>query len=260
MIARATSSRVLWILGYPDRAKARAQETLQLARSQRQPMTLGFALVVTQDAHLHRGEWEAALTIGEEVDVLCRDYGMPQEREFSRSIQGVALGATGRLDEGIALLTDSLAAQRASGSELVRSVFLMMLGDLLRFAGRVDDGLRAVDEAFAYAAQSGEVGWLAELHRARAELLRVRRDEVGAEDSFTKAIAYARGQQARSFELRAATGLAQLLIASNRHAEARTVLDPVYHWFTEGLDTADLVAARNTLEDIRSPTSDRSFT
>ena len=251
MYARAMSSRPLWILGYPDRAEARARETLQLARSQRQPMTLVFALLVTQGVHLVRGEAAEALAIGDEVVALCREYGLPQEREWSRSFQAGALAALGRLDEGIEQLTDSLAVQQAIGAGLVRSAFLGVLADLLRFAGRVDDGLRAVDEGFAYAERSGEGGYLAELHRARAELLRLAGDNKAAESSFAAAVEYASGQQARSFELRAATAWAQLLIADGRHAEARAVLEPVYQWFTEGLGTADLVAARATLEQVR---------
>jgi predicted ATPase/type II secretory pathway predicted ATPase ExeA len=248
MIARAMSSRPLWILGYPDRAEARARETLQLARSQRQPMTLVFALLVTQGVHLVRGEAAEALTIGDEVVALCREYGLPQEREWSRSFQGASLAALGRLDEGIAMLSDSLSEQQAIGAGLVRSAFLGVLADLLRFAGRVEDGLRAVEEGFAYAERSGEGGYLAELHRAKAELIRVQGDTAAAEASFAAAIEYARGQQARAFELRAATGLAQLLFASGRSTEARSVLEPVYNWFTEGLQTADLLSARATLD------------
>ena len=248
MIARAMSSRPLWVLGYPDRAEARARETLQLARSQRQPMTLVFALLVTQGVHLVRGEASEALTIGDEVVALCNEFGLPQEREWSRSFQGAALAALGRLDEGIDQLSDSLAVQRAIGAGLVRSAFLAVLADLLRFAGREDEALNAVSEGFAHAEQYGEGGYLAELHRAKAELLRVKGDTAGAEAEFAAAVDYARRQQARSFELRAATGWAQMLIASNRRAEARAVLEPVYAWFTEGLGTADLYAARATLE------------
>jgi predicted ATPase len=250
MIARAMSSRPLWILGYPDRAQQRAEETLQLARSQRQPMTLVFALLVAQGVHLVRGEAAEALAMGDEVIALCREYELPQEREWSRSFQGAALALLGRLDEGIDQLSDSLAVQQAIGAGLVRSAFLAVLADLLRFAGRVEEGLGAVDDGFAHAERAGEGGYLAELHRARAELLRVSGDDAAAEASFLAALAYAGGQQARAFELRAATGLAQLLIASGRGAEARAVLEPVYQWFTEGLDTADLVAARATLQQI----------
>jgi hypothetical protein len=253
MIARAMSSRPLWILGYPDRAEARARETLQLARSQRQPMTLVFALLVTQGVHLVRGEAAQALAIGDEVDALCREYGLPQEREWSRSFQGAALAALGRLDEGIDRLSDSLAVQQAIGAGLVRSAFLGILADLLRFAGRVDDGLRAVDEGFAYAESSGEGGYLAELHRAKAELLRLTEGDAAAEPVFAAALDHARRQQARAFELRAATGWAQLMLASGRTEEARLLLEPIYGWFTEGLNTADLVAARAVLERTSHP-------
>jgi adenylate cyclase len=251
MIARAMSSRPLWILGYPDRAEARARETVELARSQRQPVTLVFALLVQQGVHLVRGEAAEALAMGDEVVALCREYGFPQEREWSRSFQGAALAALGRLDEGIEQLTDSLAVQQAIGAGLVRSAFLAVLADLLRYAGRMEEGLTAVDEGFAHAESAGEGGYLAELHRARAELFRVAEDDGAAEASFAAALDYARGQQARSFELRAATGLAQHLIARGRHSEARAILQPVYDWFTEGLGTADLVAARTTLEQIQ---------
>ena len=204
-------------------------------------------MLVTQGIHLVRGEAAEAAALGDEIIALCSEYGLPQEREWSRSFQGAALAALGRLDEGIEQLTQSLDVQRSIGAGLVRSAFLAVLADLLRFAGRVDDGLRAVDEGFAHAEQFAEGGYLAELHRARAELLRVQGDNAAAEASFAAAVEYARGQQARSFELRAATGWAQLLIASGRQAEAREVLEPVYQWFTEGLNTADLVAARALL-------------
>jgi predicted ATPase len=132
----------------------------------------------------------------------------------------------------------------------VRSAFLGILADLLRFAGRVDDGLRAVEEGFAYAERSGEGGYLAELHRAKAELLRLAEGDAAAEPSFAAAVDYARQQQARAFELRAATGWARLMIASGRRAEAWALLEPTYRWFSEGLNTADLVAARTLLDGI----------
>ena len=214
-------------------------------------MTLVFALLVTQGVHLVRGEAAEALKIGDEVDALCREFGLPQEREWSRSFQGAALAAIGGLDEGIEQLSDSLAMQRSIGAGLVRSAFLAVLADLLRFAGRLEDAKRALSEGFAHAEQHGEGGYLAELRRAKAELLRVGGDIAGADAGFAAAVDYARRQQARSFELRAATGWAQLLIASGRDAEARAVLEPFYAWFTEGLGTADLVRGSATLEQAR---------
>jgi serine/threonine protein kinase/tetratricopeptide (TPR) repeat protein len=251
MIARAMSSRPLWVLGYPDRALARARETLALARSQRQPMTLVFALLVTQGIHLNRGEAADAVALGEEVIALCREYEMLQEREWSRSFQGAAFALLGRLDEGIALLIDSLAVQQAIGSGLVRSAFLGVLGDLLRIAGRFDEGLTAVAEGFAHAERTLEHGYLAELHRARGQLLQAKGDQASAESELRLAVDSAIQQHARSFELRAATALANLLVAGGRRPDARTVLEPLYGWFTEGHTTMDLLAARTLLESLR---------
>jgi serine/threonine protein kinase/predicted ATPase len=250
MIARAMSSRPLWVLGYPDRAIARAQETLTLARSQRQPMTLAFALLVTQGVHLNRGELAEAIALGEETIALCREYELLQEREWSRCFQGAALAGTGRLQEGIDVLKDSLAVQQSFGSGLVRSAFLGVLGDLLRVAGRFDEGLAAVAEGFDHAERTLEGGYVAELQRARGELRAARGEIEAAETHLRAAITHAQRQQARAFELRAATALARLLGATRRNADARAVLAPIYAWFTEGHATADLRAAQATLSTL----------
>jgi tRNA A-37 threonylcarbamoyl transferase component Bud32/tetratricopeptide (TPR) repeat protein len=250
MIARAMSSRPMWVLGYPDRALARAEETLALARSQRQPMTLAFALLVTQGVHLYRGEITEAIALGGETVALCREYELLQEREWSRSFQGAALAGLGRLDEGIELLKDSLAVQQSIGSGLVRSAFLGVLGDLLRFAGRIPEGLQAVAEGFAHAERTLEGGYIAELYRARGELLRAAGDHAGAEECLRQAVDHAARQLAKSFELRAATALASLMASANRRSEAHAVLAPVYGWFTEGHTTADVTAARSVLASL----------
>jgi predicted ATPase len=213
-------------------------------------MTLAFALLVTQGLHVNRGEIADAIALGDETVALCREYELLQEREWSRSFQGAALAATGKLDEGIDLLKDSLAVQQAMGSGLVRSAFLGVLGDLLRLAGRIDEGLDAVAAGLEYAETSLEGGYVAELLRARGELLLARGERAGAESNLRQAIAHASTQQAKSFELRSATALARLLIADARREDARQTLAPIYQWFTEGFTTADLGAARETLESI----------
>jgi tetratricopeptide (TPR) repeat protein len=250
MIARAMSSRPLWALGYPDRAAERARETLTLARSQRQPMTLAFALVVAQGIHLYRGEWEDAIAMGDEIVALSREYELKQETEWGRSFQGAALAGAGRVDEGIAQLKNSLEMQESIGSGLVRTAFLALLAEMLGAAKRIDEGLRAIDEGFEHAEKTLEGGYLAELHRVRGLLLANRGDNDGAEASLRTAIECARDQQAKSFELRAATVLARLLARVNRRDDARAVLAPVYEWFTEGDSTRDVTAARAALEAV----------
>jgi tRNA A-37 threonylcarbamoyl transferase component Bud32/tetratricopeptide (TPR) repeat protein len=249
-IARAMSSRPLWALGYPDRALERAQETLAIARSQRLPTMIAFALVVLQGIHLYRGEAEAALASGEEIMALCREYELPQEAEWSSSFQAYALHLRGCTTQCIDELKRSLEKQRAISAGLVRSAFLALLGDALRHAGRHAEGLEAIDEAFAHAERSSEGGYLAELHRVRGELLLVAGNAPAAEQSLRQAVQCAAQQQTRSFELRAATSLAELLHATQRSSEARAILGPVYEWFTEGYGTADLVKARTILSEI----------
>ena len=247
MTARAMSSRPLWILGYPDRAVARVSETLTIARSQRQPTMVAFALVINQGIHLYRGEAAEALAMGEEIVALSREYELPQEVLWSQGYQGYALHLLGRTSEGIDVLKGSLAAQQAISAGLVRPAFLALLADALRQAGRVDEGLQAVDEGFAYAERTFEAGYLAELHRVRGELLRLTGDAALAEASLREALNYAGRQQAKSFELRAAAALARLLQSSGRRDEARAVLTPIYDWFTEGHKTADLAGARDAV-------------
>lgn len=249
-IGRAMSSRPLWALGYPDRAIERARETLAIARAQEHLPMVAFALVVIQGIHLYRGEAAEALVAGDEIVALSREFGLPQETVWSKGFRGYALHLLGRTDEGINVLKDSLAGQKAISAGLVRSAFLALLADALQAAGRVEEGMQAIDEGFAHAEQSFEGGYVAELHRVRGELLMLMEKTELAEASLREAIRYASRQQTKSFELRAATALARMLVQTGRRDEARTVLASVYDWFTEGHSTADLIGARTLLSEI----------
>jgi tRNA A-37 threonylcarbamoyl transferase component Bud32/tetratricopeptide (TPR) repeat protein/type II secretory pathway predicted ATPase ExeA len=248
--ARAMSSRPLWALGYPDRAIERARETLGIARAEGHPTMISFALVVIQGIHLYRGEAAEAVKVGDEIAALCREFELPQEAVWSKGFQGYALHLLGRGEEGIEVLIDSLARQKALSAGLVRSAFLALLADALRGAGRVEEGLQAIEEGFAHAEQHSEGGYVAELHRVRGELLLLKGDAEQAKVSLHEAISYASRQQTKSFELRAATALARLLVAAGERDEARAVLAPVYGWFTEGNTTADLIGAQTLLSEI----------
>jgi len=249
--ARAMSSRPLWALGYPDRALARAAETLSIARAQAHPTMVAFALVVIQGIHLYRGEAAEALAVGDEISSICREFELPQEAEWSRSFQGYALHVQGQTLDGIEVLKDALARQKAISAGLVRSAFLALLADCLRSVGRFDEGMTAIDDGFAHAEQTAEGGYVAELHRVRGELLLMHGDAVAAETSLREAIAYAAMQQTKSFHLRAATSLAKMLSLQARKQEARATLAPILDWFTEGHGTADLIRARSLLSEIQ---------
>ena len=153
------------------RPRARARRWT-LARSQRQPMTLAFALVVAQGIHLYRGELRGGRQPGRrDRRALRASTSLQQEAEWGRAFQGSAMAARGAPDEGIDQLKDSLAVQQAIGSGLVRTTFLAAAGrGALRARAAIDEGLETVSEGFAHAERTFEGGYVAELHRVRGEL------------------------------------------------------------------------------------------
>jgi predicted ATPase len=168
-------------------------------------------------------------------------------------LQGWALVAQGQREVGLAQMRQGLAVHQASGQEIQRPWLLGMLAEACAYAGQLDEGLRLVSEALERAQQSGERGWEAELYRLKGELLLhaegdVQNTAVTAEACFQQALAVARRQQAKSFELRAAMGLGRRWQQQGKQAEAHELLASIYGWFTEGFDTADLQEAKTLLE------------
>jgi predicted ATPase len=138
------------------------------------------------------------------------------------------------------------------GTRVWQLRFLPVLAEACLAAGRIEDGLSAVREGLAEADETPIPFDQAELNRLKGKLLLASEepDEKGAEASFRQAIAIARGQQAKSWELRAAASLARLLADRGRCKEARALLAPVYGWFTEGFDTADLKEAATLISEL----------
>jgi predicted ATPase len=143
-----------------------------------------------------------------------------------------------------------LTAAEAIGNRSSTPLFLTLLAEALAFAGEIEEGLAALDDALARAAVSGAKGWDAEIHRLRGELTGrlPYPDPAKAEESFRTALAITREQGTRGYELRAATSLARLWREQGRQGEARDLLAPVYGWFTEGFDTPDLKEAKALLD------------
>jgi predicted ATPase len=147
---------------------------------------------------------------------------------------------------------EGLAAYRATGLELDRPGVLGLIAEVYGQGRQSDDGLRVLSEALALGDKTGECWCEAELHRLKGVLLlqQASGNSTEAEACFHKAIAIAQRQSAKSWELRAATSLAKLWQTQGKRQEAYDLLAPVYGWFTEGFDTADLKDAKALLDEL----------
>ena len=168
-------------------------------------------------------------------------------------LQGWSLCLQGRGAEGIARMRMGFTRALATGGKITRPVFYALLADAYGRVGRLDKAWRMLDCALRAVAKSGQRHYEAEIYRLKGELhLREADPEVEqASVCFQRALEIARHQQAKSWELRAATSLTRLWRDQGRRAEARDLLAPIYDWFTEGFDTADLRDARALLDELR---------
>ena len=187
---------------------------------------------------------------------LATEQGFGYWLAWGMVIRGWALAAQGQAGEGMAQMRQGLAAIRATGTEIARSQDLGLLAEAQCTPGQAEDGLAAVAEALAFVGQTEERYYEAELYRLKGVLTlqlhatdQKSKVEEEAEACFQKAIEIAKHQQAKSWELRAATSLARLWQRQNKQAEARALLAEIYNWFTEGFDTKDLLDAKALLEE-----------
>jgi class 3 adenylate cyclase/predicted ATPase len=241
-------AQVLWCLGYPDQALQWSQEALTLARELAHPASLTVALVFAAEIHQSRREGQSTYEHAEAALVLACEHGFAYRLAQATILRGWALVEQGQGEAGLTQIRLGLAAERATGAENSRSYRL--LTEAYGNVGQTEEGLRIVAEALARSTRSGE-GWgAAELYRRKGELLLTRsaEDHAEAETCFQQTLAIARRQQAKSWELRAATSLAHLWQRQGKRTEARELLALVYGWFTEGFDTADLHEAKALLD------------
>jgi predicted ATPase len=241
------SAWALWWLGYPEQALARNAAALSLARQHAHPFTLAFALNWAAWLHHFRRDGVATQTAAEAVIALATEQGFTMWRAhgaflrgWSRSVQGQAAG--------VAEMRQGLAAYQATGQRLMISYGLGLLAATSGQAWGTAAEAQGLTEALAVVSQTGERWAEAELYRLQGQLLLQQAvpDEQHSAICFQQALA--RSQQAKSFELRAATSLARLWQRQGKRQEAYDLLAPVYHWFTEGFDTADVQEAKALLD------------
>jgi predicted ATPase len=180
---------------------------------------------------------------------LANDQGFAYWLAQGEILQGWTLAASGQGTAGLAQMRQGLAALQATGVELTRPGLLTQPAEGYAHAGQPAQGLTVLAEALAAVQRMEERSWEAELYRCQGALLltQVPTDAVQAERYFQQSLTVARQQQARSWELRAALSLASLWQQQGQREVARTLLAPIYSWFTEGFDTADLQEAQGLL-------------
>ena len=252
VVCLSFASRTLWLLGYPDQALQRSQEALTLARELSHPFSLAFALFFAAWIHQYRGEQQVALERTEALLALSTEQGFVQRLAQGRILQAAVLVEQGGEAEGIARIRQNLAAYGATGADLGRPAYLALLAEAYGRARQADEGLTVLAEALAAVQETGIRFHEAELYRLEGELL-LRQAipvEQQVETYFHRALAMARRQQAKSLELRAALSLSRLWQQQGKRDGARELLAPIYGWFTEGFDTADLQEAKALLEEL----------
>jgi len=250
MGCRVFAAHVLWMLGYPDQALQRSQEALTLAHELSHPFSLAFALNFAVRLHGLRREWPAAQERAEALIAMVREQGFAHWLASGRMQWGWTLASQGQGEAGITQIRQGLAAHRATGAKLGEPYALVWLAEAYGAGGQPEEGLRVLAEAGTVADNVGAHWYEAERHRVKgALLLALSVDyQAEAEACFQQALDVARRQEAKSLELRAAMSLSRLWQQQSKQDEARALLAPIFGWFTEGFDTADLQEAKALLD------------
>jgi predicted ATPase len=241
----------LWMLGYPNAALVDAEHALKDAREIDQAATLMYALAWTNVTQTLCGNYGRATALVDELAALAEDKDAALWKPLRMMYQGRLLFSTGKAADAIPAITSGFAAWRSIGATMTFD-FLSHLAEAYAQAGKFDDARRCIGEALTATYTTKEKWFEAEINRAAGEIARrsPQSDAAEVEAYFERALAVARKQQAKSWELRAAMSMARLWRDQGKREEARELLAPTYGWFTEGFGTFDLKEAKALMEQL----------
>jgi class 3 adenylate cyclase/predicted ATPase len=241
----------LWIMGYPDQAVASLRRAIAFASDLGHEPSVGHALWLAGFVHMMRRDAPAALDTGERLVSLAGEHDLAVYRVAGQVLRGWARCLLGPPQDGLGEMRAATAAYRSLAG-VMAGPFLVALADIERRAGLFDHAEATLVEAGAVVAHRGEQLWIGGVLRSRGDLAasRPHPDLAAVERLYAEARTIARRQGAKSFELRATRGLARLWRRQGKTREARDLLAPLVGWFTEGLDTPDLIEVKALLEDI----------
>jgi hypothetical protein len=243
---RGTAAYCLWFLGYADQALSTATDALNLARQLSHPFSELQALLSLASIHCNRREVQLTRQVADAALRLSIDHGFgPHYRSLALALHGWALVRAGDGGEGIKQLRQGIDERPRLQVEL-----LILLADACLHAGRTEEGLAVVNRALPSAEVSERI-WIPELLCLKGRLLLASSTDAGEVQScFEYAVDAARELGAKSLELRAAALLARLWAGQGNCHQAHDLLAPIYGWFTEGFDTADLKDAKALLDGL----------
>ncbi len=254
MLSLGLELLALWYLGYPERASERGLAALSMAQTAAHPFSLCFALrweawlrIVRREPEVIAARTKAHLAVAREQG-FAYDCAMCSMYEIWHDAW--VTGQCG--DDRIEAFRNALAELRRMGILAWLGLTHVLFAECLEKQGNTDEALTALEATVVHFERTGDVHWEPEVHRLMGDLLLRRNPSAPdrAEVSYRRAIERARSQEAKSWELRAATSLARLRRDQGKPAEARELLAPIYGWFTEGFDTLDLKEAKALLDEL----------
>jgi tetratricopeptide (TPR) repeat protein len=249
--ALSSLSRALWILGYPEQATATAGQALAHARSMRLAFTTAFALDGAALLGVLGADPQRAAAHANELVSHSTEHSLADYVQRGRFIQGALLAQGGDPQLGIELIDNAIAETERITNRSRRTLYLGYSATAHASLGQPEVGLDLLDEAIQTAETLDERFFEAELHRLRGKVLLALGRSGEGEVALRRALTIAQQQQARWWELRAATSLAKHWHTAGKHQEALSLLEPIYSWFVEGFDTTDLKDAKALLDELR---------
>jgi predicted ATPase len=247
---RTYRSIALWMLGYPVAALGDAERALGDAREIGHAATLMYALSITFFTQALCGRYAAAKTQCDEVSVLAEEKGALIWKAAGTTNLGCVLALTNQASDAVGVITAGLAAERSIGGTAYQPWWLANCSIAYATLGDFEAAWSSIDEAMMAVEAVREKWFEADIHRTAGEIARMQADLPKAEAYFEQALAVARAQQAKSWELRAATSMARLWREQAKRNEAYALLAPIYGWFTEGFGTLDLKEAKALLDEL----------
>ena len=261
----AYSAPLLWCLGYPMQAEERLVKAARIGQDRSHPFSDAVLLHFKAVLYQHQNEVETVETTATQMLQICQEHGFSLWEAAATVMKGWALTELNHSEEGISMIRKGIAAWEKTRAELQLPLFLTLLAQAYQRAGQYTLALQTLDSALSVVTRTGERAYDAELTRRKGELCLAlgkateadgEKDTTStvakAESYFQEALAIARRQGAKSWELRAALSLSELWCTQDRYREAYNLLRPIYLWFSEGFDTKDLQQAKRMLEKLQA--------